>query len=123
MGFAMQTARKRIHFQCPACGHEQGYALKITEAREKNQYLCEKCGAVSTPKNYMFVNVFYGALLGAITGLLAYWLFKQYMFNSPPVFAILAATPIALIVSWMLMPLYSKLFYRWALVKGSEEPN
>ncbi len=111
----MQTVRKRIHFRCPACGHERNYALQASEQSDSNRYLCEKCGAVSTPKNYWVLSIVHGGLLGIFVGLLAYWLFKQYMFDSPPVFAIFAATPLALIFSWILIPFYSRLLYRWEL--------
>lgn len=111
MELNMPTVRKRIHFKCPACGNERNYALQVVE--DKNRYVCEKCGVSSKPRNYLVLNVVHGALLGMIVSALAYWLFKQFMFNSPPVFAILAATPLVLIVSWVLIPFYSKLFYRW----------
>lgn len=111
MELNMPTVRKRIHFKCPVCGNERNYALQAFD--DKNLYVCEKCGATSRPKNYLVLNVVHGALLGVIVSALAYWLFKQFMFDSPPVFAILAATPLVLIVSWVLIPFYSKLFYRW----------
>jgi len=105
------TVRKRIHFKCPACGNEHNYALRVAE--DKNRYICDKCGVISTPKNYLVLNVVHGAVLGVVVALIAYLLFKQYMFDSPPVFAILAATPFVLILSWLLIPFYSRLFYRW----------
>ena len=105
------TVRKRIHFKCPACGTERNYALQVTEG--KNRYVCETCGTTSAPKNYLVLNTIHGALLGVVVGVLAYLLFKQFMFDSPPVFAILAATPFVLIASWLLVPFYSRFFYRW----------
>ena len=111
MESSMHTIRKRIHFKCPACGNEHNYALRVAD--NKSRYVCERCGTVSTPKHYVISNVVHGILLGVIVAVLAYLLFTQYMFNSPPVFAILAATPFVLIVSWFLVPFYSKLFYRW----------
>jgi|tagenome__1003787_1003787.scaffolds.fasta_scaffold20268427_2 predicted RNA-binding Zn-ribbon protein involved in translation (DUF1610 family) len=103
--------KKRIYFKCPACGNEHNYALQVAE--ENNRYVCEKCGAISAPKNYLALNVLHGVLLGVVVALIAYLLFKQFMFDSPPVFAILAATPFVLIASWLLIPFYSRLFYRW----------
>lgn len=109
----MQTVRKRIHFKCPACNHERNYALLIAKTKGANRYVCENCGIVSRPRNYLVLNILHGSLLGAIVGLLAYLLFTQYMHDSTPALAILAATPFVLIVSWVLIPIYSKFFYKW----------
>jgi len=109
----MQTSRKRLYFKCPVCGHTRRYALLVTEEGARNRYLCEKCGAIATPKNYLIANVIYGALTGLATGLLAYWFFTQYLSESPPVFAILSAAPFAIILSWLIGPAYSRIAYRW----------
>jgi len=87
--------------------------LLVVENGTKNTYLCEKCGAVATPKNYVTVNVIYGALIGLTTGLLAYWFFVGYLSDFPPVYAILSAAPFAIILSWLMAPAYSKVTYRW----------
>jgi len=108
----MVTVRKRIHFKCPVCGHESNYALQVAESA-KNTYVCEQCKSISVPKNYMIGNVIYGALLGALVGVLAYWIFTRYLFSASPGFAILAATPLVLIIGWLLAPIYSRLVYRW----------
>ena len=113
----MVTIRKRVHFKCPACGNETNYALQVTGSENKNTYVCERCNSISVPKNYLLVNFAYGAILGGLVGIVAYWIFTRYLFNVSPVFAILAATPFGLILVWILTPIYSQLFYRWTLVK------
>jgi hypothetical protein len=60
------------------------------------------------------MNLLHGALLGGFASVAAYWLFKQYMFNSPPAFAILAAAPLVLMLSWIFLPYYSRYLYRWS---------
>ena len=113
----MITVRKRIHFKCPVCGYEANYALQVVGVEEKNTYVCERCNSVSVPRNYILVNVGYGAIVGAIMGVIAYWIFTRYLFSSSPAFAMLAAVPFGLIAGWILVPLYSRVFYRWALIK------
>ena len=115
----MVTVRKRIHFKCPACGHESNYALQVAETENKNTYVCGQCKSISMPKNYLIGNVIYGAFLGALVGVLAYWMFTRYLFSASPGFAILASTPMALIIGWLLAPVYSRLVYRWR----ATEPN
>lgn len=109
----MITVRKHIHFKCAWCGHEAWHALRVAETQEKNTYVCERCQAISKPKNYLLVNFGFGVIIGSIVGVLAYWIFTRYLFSSSPAFALLAATPLALIVTWLIAPVYSRLFYRW----------
>jgi hypothetical protein len=111
----MVTIRKRVYFKCPKCGHATRYALQISG--EKNSYVCERCSSISTPKNYLLGSFVYGAVLGGLMGVIAYWIFTRYLFTASPAFAILAAVPIGLILAWLVAPILSRVFYRWTLIK------
>ena len=119
----MKVSRKRLYFRCPVCSQVKNYGLLVRE-EAKNQYLCETCGAIATPKYYLTVNVIHGALIGLVEGLLAYFIFTRYLFESPPVYSIVLAAPFTFILSWFSAPLYSRVAYRWTKLttKRAEKP-
>lgn len=71
----------------------------------------------------MLASILYGVGLGAVSGGIAYVLFRWYMFNSTPVFPILAATPFAVLISWLCMPFYAALTYRWSVIAKGFGPS
>jgi hypothetical protein len=109
------TRNRRVPFWCHSCGLESESAMQITDGESIGAYECPRCGAVSHLERAYLSGLIGGGILGGVAGLLAIALFKCCLSDTPIVFSMLSALPVALVVVWWLRPSLSRRFDRWTL--------
>jgi predicted RNA-binding Zn-ribbon protein involved in translation (DUF1610 family) len=111
--------RKKIHFRCPSCNYEANAAVKVTDAKLRNVYVCDNCKTLSTPTGTFLPMLTFGVVLGGSFVTMALLLLDYVLpYTFGGIWVIIGLPPIAFVLSRLIFPIVSRMF-NWKKINGS----